>query len=63
MMPEFFGKSTIESGGQVMEKYEHHGLYSVTRQSIFIEIIFSRILSVPKRRTPVGILVVPNKRS
>jgi len=34
----------------------------LTRQSIFIEIIFSRILSVPKRRTPIGILVAPNKR-
>ena len=32
--------------------FDQFKLYSVTEQPISIEIIFSRILSVPKRRTP-----------
>ena len=38
-------------------------LYTVTGQPIFIEIIFSRILSVPIGGPSNGILVAPNKRS
>ena len=36
-------------------------IYTVTGQPIFMEIIFSRILSVPIGGPPNGILVAPNK--